>query len=66
MTHLRKAMLEELQRRNLSAITARIYIRAVELLRCDKRPSKVSHFDVHRAPAKPVSLACSPTFFFGI
>ena len=24
--------------------------------RCDRRPSKVSHFDVHRAPAKPVSL----------
>ena len=30
MTHLRKAMLEELQRRNLSQITARIYLRAVE------------------------------------
>ena len=30
MTHLRKAMLEELQRRNLSQITARLYLRAVE------------------------------------
>ena len=30
MTHLRKAMLEELQRRNLSQITARVYLRAVE------------------------------------
>ena len=30
MTHLRKAMLEELQRRNLSAITTRIYRRSVE------------------------------------
>lgn len=30
MTHLRKAMLEELQRRNLSQITTRIYLRAVE------------------------------------
>jgi integrase/recombinase XerD len=29
-THLRKAMLEELQRRNLSPITTRIYLRAVE------------------------------------
>jgi len=30
VTHLRKAMLEELQRRNLSQITTRIYLRAVE------------------------------------
>ena len=30
MTHLRKALLEELQRRNLSAITTRIYLRSVE------------------------------------
>ena len=30
MTHLRKAMLEELQRRNLSQNTARIYVHAVE------------------------------------
>ena len=30
MTHLRKAMLEELQRRNMSEITTRIYLRAVE------------------------------------
>jgi integrase/recombinase XerD len=30
VTHLRKAMLEELQRRNLSAITTRIYLRSVE------------------------------------
>ena len=30
MTHLRKAMLEELQRRNLSPITTRIYLRCVE------------------------------------
>ena len=30
MTHLRKAMLEELQRRNLSAITTRIYLHSVE------------------------------------
>lgn len=30
MTHLRKAMLEELQRRNLSQITTRIYLRSVE------------------------------------
>ena len=30
MTHLRKAMLEELQRRNLSPITMRIYLRSVE------------------------------------
>ena len=30
MTQLRKAMLEELQRRNLSPITTRIYLRCVE------------------------------------
>src|SRR6202030_396672 len=30
VTHLRKAMLEELQRRNLSPITMRIYLRSVE------------------------------------
>lgn len=30
MTHLRKAMLEELQRRNMSKITTRIYLHAVE------------------------------------
>jgi integrase/recombinase XerD len=30
VTHLRKAMLEELQRRNLSPITTRIYLRAIE------------------------------------
>ena len=30
MTHLRKSMLEELQRRNMSKITTRIYLRAVE------------------------------------
>jgi integrase/recombinase XerD len=30
VTHLRKAMLEELQRRNLSQNTARIYVHAVE------------------------------------
>jgi hypothetical protein len=30
VTHLRKAMLEELQRRNLSAITTRIYLHSVE------------------------------------
>jgi len=30
VTHLRKAMLEELQRRNLSHNTARVYLRAVE------------------------------------
>jgi integrase/recombinase XerD len=30
VTHLRKAMLEELQRRNLSPITTRIYLRSVE------------------------------------
>jgi integrase/recombinase XerD len=30
VTHLRKAMLEELQRRNMSEITTRIYLRAVE------------------------------------
>jgi hypothetical protein len=30
MTHLRKTMLEELQRRNLSKITTRLYLRAVE------------------------------------
>jgi hypothetical protein len=30
VTQLRKAMLEELQRRNLSPITARIYLRSVE------------------------------------
>jgi hypothetical protein len=33
--------------------------------RCDKRPSKVSHFDIHRAPAKPVSLATRRYYFFG-
>src|SRR5271170_6245901 len=30
VTHLRKAMLEELQRRNLSAITSRIYLHSIE------------------------------------
>ena len=30
MTHLRKVMLEELQRRNLSAITTRIYLHSIE------------------------------------
>jgi integrase/recombinase XerD len=30
VTHLRKAMLEELQRRNLSQLTAETYLRAVE------------------------------------
>lgn len=32
MTHLRKVMLEELQRRNLSAITTRIYLHSIEEL----------------------------------
>jgi hypothetical protein len=30
VTHLRKVMLEELQRRNLSKLTAECYLRAVE------------------------------------
>jgi hypothetical protein len=30
VTHLRKAMLEQLQRRNMSKITTRIYLHAVE------------------------------------
>src|SRR5271170_5865945 len=30
VTHLRKVMLEELQRRNLSAITTRIYLHSIE------------------------------------
>jgi site-specific recombinase XerD len=44
MTHLRKAMLEELQRRNLSPITTRIYLRAVEefALYCQKPPDQAS------------------------
>src|SRR5580704_13901118 len=39
VTHLRKAMLEELRRRNLSKNTVRAYIRAVEEFSCYyKRP----------------------------
>lgn len=39
MTQLRKAMLEELQRRNMSQITTRIYLRAVEeFAQCFKTP----------------------------
>ena len=34
----------------------------LQVPRCDKRSSKVSHFDVHRAPAKPVSLAAPHIF----
>jgi integrase/recombinase XerD len=43
VTHLRKAMLEELQRRNLSPITTRIYLRAVEEFAqyYNKRPDRL-------------------------
>ena len=39
MTHLRKAMLEELERRNYSESTKRAYVRTIEdLARYFKRP----------------------------
>ncbi len=54
MTHLRKAMLEELQRRNLSPITTRIYLRAVEefaqyyKMRPDRlRPEHIRQYQAH-------------------
>ena len=54
MTHLRKAMLEELQRRNLSPITIRIYLRAVEefaqyfKMSPDKlRPEHIRQYQAH-------------------
>jgi len=54
VTHLRKAMLEELQRRNLSPITIRIYVRAVEdfaqyfKMSPDKlRPEHIRQYQVH-------------------
>src|SRR5260370_27711501 len=54
VNHLRKAMLEELQRRNLSQITIRIYLRAVEefaqyfKMSPDRlRPERIRQYQAH-------------------
>ena len=54
VTHLRKMMLEELQRRNLSKLTAECYLRAVEdLARFYQRPpdqlgpEQIRHYQAH-------------------
>jgi integrase/recombinase XerD len=57
VTHLRKAMLEELQRRNLSQITTRIYLRSVEEFAqyFNTRPDRLGL--EHVRSTKPI---CSP------
>ena len=53
MTHLRKAMLEELQRRNLSPITTRIYLRAVEEFAHYYKASRPARPEAHPAVSGP-------------
>ncbi len=50
MTHLRKMMLEELQRRNYSEVTTSNYLRAVADF------AHASQFFIHKAANPPVPL----------
>ena len=54
MTHLRQAMLEELQRRNYAPTTVRAYIRAVERFATHfgKPPDQLGHADLRRYQAE--------------
>ena len=59
MTHLRKMMLEELQRRNYSQHTTRCYIRAVEdfARRFNRPPDRLGPAAHSRIPSRAVSEA---------
>ena len=68
MTQLRKAMLEELQRRNLSPITTRIYLRAVEeFARYYKKspdqlgPEHIREYQAHLFTERKLGLSLSPS-----
>jgi len=69
VTHLRKAMLEELQRRNLSPITTRIYLHAVEefALYYNQSPDRLGLEHIRQLSSTPVRRSqagchqCRPT-----